>query len=697
MIGAIAEKPVQYLKGVGPARAEVLKKLGILTVGDLLFHFPRAHDDRTEKVPIAKAQPGTDKTLRGRVEGFEVLPVGRNLAMGRALLGDGTGYIWAVWFRRATPRYDVFASLSRRLVKGTPLMVHGATERVHQETQIRVEEHEILSDRQDQPLHVDRLVPLYPLTEGVDARWLRELIWRALQEHLPFVRDPLPASFLQDHRLIPLAQAVRGFHFPATWAERDQARRRLAFEEFFFLELALARARRQRQEGPPAPPCKPSRVYLTPFRNGLGFDFTASQKQVINQIFADMAGKKPMNRLLQGDVGSGKTVVALSAMLLAAENGLQAVLMAPTEILAAQHFLTLDRFLKGLPLRRALFTRDVPKKQRTLQLKELEEGRIHIAVGTHALIQDNVAFHKLGLAVIDEQHRFGVRQRAQLQRKASAPHVLVMTATPIPRTLALTLYGDLSVSTLREMPPGRAPLTTHWTLEDNAFAAVRRAVERKQQAYVVYPLVDESDKLDLRAAVKEWERLRTRVFPDFCVGLLHGRLKSEEKETAMARFASGEIQVLAATPVVEVGIDVPNATVMVVMNAERFGLAQLHQLRGRVGRGTEPSACYLVSDTTSPDASQRLKLLCSTVDGFKLAEEDLKARGPGEFLGEAQHGLLPLKVGDLVKDTPLIEEAREAAFRMVQEDPSLEKAPHRAFREELRARFAGRLFFGQVA
>jgi ATP-dependent DNA helicase RecG len=690
------EKPVQYLKGVGPRRSEALAHLGIKTVGDLLFHFPREHEDRTEKTPIAKVQAG-QATLRGRVQGFEVVPVGKNLGVGKALLHDGTGYIWAVWFRRTSFRYDVFESLTRELAKGASVMVHGLVERNHGDLQIRVEEHEVLTEQGAPTIHVDRLVPLHPLTEGVEARWLRELVWDALEAHGEEIKDPLPGSFLEKHNLSPLPWAVRKFHFPAAWPERDQARRRLAFEEFFLLELALALARERVHEGPPAPSFGPTRRLLTPFRENLGFELTNAQKHVINEIFADMSRARPMNRLLQGDVGSGKTVVALSAALLAAENGRQTALMAPTEILAEQHFYTLGKFFRELDVQYALFTSSVSKAKRKKQIERLKSGELDIALGTHALLQEEVEFKDLGLVVIDEQHRFGVRQRAQLQRKSVSPHVLIMTATPIPRTLALTFYGDLSVSTIREIPPGRPPVSTHWTLEDNAFAAVRREVAAGRQAYIVYPLVDESDKLDLRAAVAEWERLKTLVFQEFEVGLLHGRLKPHQKEDAMGRFLAGETQVLVSTPVVEVGIDVPNATVMVVMNADRFGLAQLHQLRGRVGRGAEASACYLVSDPKSADAAQRMRLICSTLDGFKLAEEDLKLRGPGEFLGEHQHGLPEFKVGNLVKDVSLIEEARDAAAEILSRDPALEKPESRALQSQLRARFGQKIYLGQVA
>ncbi len=694
------QKSVQYLKGVGPKRAEKLEKLGIRTVWDLIHHFPRRHDDRTDRVAIGRVQPGTVKTLQGTVEDFDVVRAGRHLSIGRALLKDETGSITASWFRHASPRWDVFAGLRKQLAKGATVLVHGPIERVRNEYQMRVEEYE-LAGPGALPIHVGRLVPIYDLTEGVDARWLRELVWSCLQSCGHLLSENLPADFMAEHKLAPHARSVVSFHFPSDRASLAEARRRLAFEEFFFLEMALAAAREQKKQGPPATICRPTRRHLTPFREKLGFDFTPAQKHVINEIFSEMADPHPMNRLLQGDVGSGKTVVALSAMLLAAENGLQSVLMAPTEILAEQHALTLEKFLKDVPLRWAMFTGSRSKKQRQVLLEQLAKGELDIAVGTHALLEDEVRFKRLGLIVIDEQHRFGVDQRAKLQGKSpvaesQSAHSLVMTATPIPRTLAMTYYGDLSVSTIRQLPPGRPPLTTHWTLEANAMEAVRRATAAGEQAYIVFPLVEESDKLDLRAAIKEWERL-LRFFAPLSVGLLHGRMKSAEKKEVMDKFSRGETKILVATPVIEVGIDVPNATVMVIMHGERFGLAQLHQLRGRVGRGRAPSHCYLVSDAKSPEAAARLDLLCRTRDGFVLAEEDLKQRGPGEFLGEAQHGVLPFKVGDLIQDGVLIAEARSAAFKILEIDPSLQKTEHRLFQGELRRRFSHRLRFGQVA
>lgn len=690
------DTPLQYLKGVGPRRAALLKKLDLLTVRDLLHHFPREHDDRTRRTPIRELRPGPSKSVQGRVVLFDVAPLNRHLSLGTAVLSDGTGSVRALWFRRTSFRFDVFASLKKRLAPGTEVIVFGPAEWGRGGLQIRVEDFEPVSGEGDPTLHAGRIVPVYPLTEGLDMRFIRELAWAVVRDFAGQVQDPLPDEFRRGHDLDPLADSLRRIHFPDSFAERDRARRRLAFEEFFFLELAMARVRSRREAGPAAVPCAPTRKLLTPFRESLGFDFTPAQKKVINEIFTDMSSAKPMSRLLQGDVGSGKTVVAVSALLLAVESGLQGALMAPTEILAEQHFRTFQKLLAGLPVTCALLTGARGRKERSALLEKTAAGEVDVLIGTHALLEEDVAFRKLGLIVVDEQHRFGVRQRGELQKKSASPHVLVMTATPIPRTLAMTLYGDLSVSVIDRLPPGRTPVRTHWTLEANALAAVRRAAEEGRRAYVVFPLIEESDKMGLRAAVKEYERL-SALHPGFRWGLLHGRMKSGEKEGVMARFKSGDVRVLAATPVIEVGVDISEATVMVVMDADRFGLAQLHQLRGRVGRGGVPSDCYLVSEARSPEAVERLKLLCAVTDGFRLAEEDLRLRGPGEFLGEAQHGLPAFKAGDLIRDGEIIREARDAAFALSGRDPLLASLENRSLSEELRRRFSGRLFLGRVA
>jgi ATP-dependent DNA helicase RecG len=679
------------LKGVGPKRAAALGRLGIVVVRDLLFHFPRHHEDR-RVVPLRALRPGTPAAVRGTVRSFEVSSVGRDLSLGRALLDDGTGTVEAVWFRRRSFKFDAFQSLRTQVTMGASLAVYGGVEWGGRAIQIRVEEQE----PGDAGLHIGRWTPVYDLTEGIEARWLRGHIREIVHRWAGEVPDPLPAALRAERGLEGLAESLRGLHFPSDEAERDRARRRLAFDEFFLLELALADVRRRRAVGPPAAPCRPSRVLLSPFRDRLGFDFTPAQKRVINEIFGDMAGEKPMSRLLLGEVGSGKTAVAVSAMLLAVENGLQAALMAPTEILAEQHAVSLRRFLGDLPVRSVLISGRLTVKERAARLAELREGRAQIAVGTHALLENDVAFQRLGLVIVDEQHRFGVRQRATLQGKALSPHALILTATPIPRTLALTVYGDLSVSIIDQLPPGRPGITTRWGSEGEALAAVRRAVAEGRQAFIVFPLVEDSERMDLRAVQSGWERLSRDIFPDLSVGLLHGKMKSAEKEEVMTRFVRGELHVLAATPVIEVGIDVPNATVMVILNAERFGVAQLHQLRGRVGRGRHASHCFLVSHVRAGDSAERLRLLCQQSNGFRLAEEDLKRRGPGEILGEAQHGLPMFKAGNLVTDGPIIEDARAAAEALLEEDKELLRPEHAPLRRFLQDRFGPSRNLGRV-
>jgi ATP-dependent DNA helicase RecG len=687
------ERSLQFVSGVGPARAKLLAKLGLLTVGDLLRHYPRTHEDRRLSPSSVWGAPGTAVALVGAVKDFQVSGGGKDLLIGRAVLSREGKSLEALWFRRRSFRFDPFDGLKKKFLPGTSLFVYGPWQYGPRGLEIRVEDHDFPMGEPSP--HMDRLAPVYDLTEGLDGKWLRGLVWK-VRGALTEVPDGLPLAVREKQELIPLAEALGAFHFPVDPTVLGKARRRLAFDEFFSLEVALARVRKTREEGPPAPACRPTRELLSPFRKALGFDFTPAQKRVINEIFDDMGGTRPMNRLLMGEVGSGKTVVAVSSLLLAVEAGHQAVLMAPTEILAEQHAHGLARLLKGLPVRWALLTGGRKKAESQRHRDALAAGEIQIAVGTHALLEDQVVFKDLGLVVIDEQHRFGVDQRATLGAKGIAPHVLLMTATPIPRTLALTVYGDLSVSVIDQLPPGRPLITTHWSKEEEALSAVRRAVAQGRQAYVVFPLVQESERLDLKAVLVGWEHLKA-AFPGLPVGLLHGKLKSAEKEAAMSAFARGEIKILAATPVIEVGIDVANATVLVVMNAERFGLAQLHQLRGRIGRGIHPSSCHLVTGAPSQDSAERINLLCQIKDGFKLAEEDLRRRGPGEFLGEAQHGLPEFRVGNLATDGPLITEARDAAFALLQKDPDLRLPEHHALAQEISTRFAHRFRFGRVA
>lgn len=684
---------LQYLKGVGPARAKALAKLGLTTVGDLLWHLPRTHEDRRLSSSGVWGPPGTPVARAGSVIRFEAASAGKNLVLGRAVISCDGGPVEALWFRRRSFRYDPLEGLSKKLAPGVRVAVYGPWQRGPRGPEIRVEDQEFLLGEPGP--HMDRLAPVYDLTAGVDGRGLRDLVWRALPAASDLI-DPLPNEWRRTWGFPSLADAVRDLHFPSNQDQRERARRRLAFDEFFLLELALAKVRERRRDGPPASACRAQRTLLTPFRQRLGFEFTPAQKRVINEIFKDMGETVPMNRLLMGDVGSGKTVVAVSALLLAVESGRQAALLAPTEILAEQHAHGLSRLLDGLGVRWALVTGGGTAAAKRRAKAALVSGEIQIAVGTHALLEPDVGFRDLGLAVIDEQHRFGVAQRAALGAKGSAPHILLMTATPIPRTLAMTLYGDLSVSVISDRPPGRPPIRTGRATESDAWAAVSRAVLAGRQAYVVFPLVEESEKMDLRAVREGWGHLKS-LFPRTPVGLLHGRMRSAEKEAVMADFSGGRLPILAATPVIEVGIDVPNATVLVVLNAERFGLAQLHQLRGRVGRGVHPSECWLVSSAAAGESAERLDLLCRTSDGFRLADEDLKRRGPGEILGEAQHGLPEFRAGNLVTDTALIEEARGRAIELLERDPRLEASEHAALADLLQQRFGRGLRLGRVA
>ncbi|MBI4370846.1 MAG: ATP-dependent DNA helicase RecG [Elusimicrobia bacterium] len=684
------DRPIQFLKGVGPRRADLFARLDVRTLEDLLHHYPRAWQDRRETADLRRPAADGLVVARGRVLGARVIGAGPSLALYKADLATAQGEVAAVWFKHFSRRFDAFARLKKEVREGAQLWVVGRAEGdLVSAREIRVEEHYPLDDPR-WPLHVARLTPLYPLTEGLSQRFVRERVSAALELACGEVRDGVPAPLAAKRRLPPAPQALRGLHFPDDAAKLEAARGRLAYEELLLLECAWVLKRRQTRGLAKGYGYEIKRTLLTPFRRGLGFELTAAQKRVIVEIFDDLRRPYPMTRLLQGDVGSGKTVVALSALLLAVENGGQGALMAPTEILADQHRATLDRFLKGLPVRVASLTSRVPKKERAEILRRVETGETDLVVGTHALLEEDVRFKSLRVAVIDEQHRFGVRQRATLRQKGRLLDLLVMTATPIPRTLALSLYGDLDVSTIDQMPPGRTPARTLLTAEEEAFAAVRREAAAGRQAYVVYPIIAESARLDLQAAKAEYERLKSRVFPGLKVALIHGAMPGKAKSKVMDEFAAGRRQVLVATPVIEVGIDVPNATVMVIQNADRFGLASLHQLRGRIGRGAAESFCHLVADPKTPEARRRLDVMAATPDGFRIGEEDLRLRGPGELLGTAQHGELSLSVADLVKDAGLLAWARADAAELLAADPTLQRPENALLRRRLGALYRDR-------
>jgi ATP-dependent DNA helicase RecG len=674
------------VKGVGPLRAKQLDRLGLATVEDALLDVPVRHEDRTHLTPLRGLVPGETQLTAGSVEGVSPPPRGRPRHPFSVLLRDATGYATATWFNASY--------LERVLTRGQRLVLYGKVTRYQGRLTLQHPEFEIVESGEDESLHMGRLVPVYRSTEGLPQRWLRSLVWRLVDAHVADVVDPLPEGLRARRRLPSLADAIRAAHFPESEEALATARRRLAFDDFLLLQLGLSilRSRVTRARGIAMNP----RGDLTArLRATLPFALTRAQERVWGEIRADMAAPHPMHRLLQGDVGSGKTVVAAMAVLTAVEAGYQAAVMAPTEILAEQHLMTFERLLAPLGLSIALLTSAVKGRERTEGLRAAASGELHCVVGTHALVQEGVEFRRLGLAVVDEQHRFGVEQRARLRAKGEHPDLLVMTATPIPRTLALTLYGDLDVSVLDELPPGRRPVVTvsrTASARARVSAFLRKEVGAGRQAYVVYPLVEESAALDLRAATAMAERLRTEVFPDFTVGLLHGRLPFAEKETVMRRFKAGEIQVLVSTTVIEVGIDVPNASIMLIEHAERFGLSQLHQLRGRVGRGPWKSYCVLMTGPNpAEDARRRVQAMTATHDGFKIAETDLALRGPGEFFGTRQSGLPQFRVADLVRDAKLLAEARQDALAIVAADPELRDAPHRALREALLARWRGKL------
>ncbi len=684
------ESPIQFLKGVGPKRSVLFEHLGVRTVEDLLHHYPRDWQDRHETPDLTLPTATGLVVARGRVLRAGAFGAGPRLALYKAALATAHGKVECVWFKHLSRRFDVFSALKAEVTEGADLWVVGrADPDLTGIRQIRVDEEYPLADERWR-IHVARLTPIYALTEGLSQRFVRELTYAAVEAHADAATDAVPAELMAKRHLLAAPQALRGLHFPKSEAELEAARARLAYEELLLLEIAWILKRRQ--TGGLAKPHRYEikRTLLTPFRAGLGFELTAAQKRVINEIFDDLRRAPPMTRLLQGDVGSGKTVVALSALLLAVENGGQGVLMAPTEILAEQHRATLDRVLKGLPVRVASLTSRVPKKERAEILQRIAAGEVDIVVGTHALLEEDVHFKSLRLAVIDEQHRFGVRQRTTLRQKGSLIDLLVMTATPIPRTLALALYGDLEVSTIDELPPGRVPIKTVLAGEAAAFDAVRREVAAGRQAYVVYPIIEESASLDLQSAKAEHARLSADVFPGLKVALIHGAMTGKAKTAVMEEFVRGDAQILVATQVIEVGIDVPNATVMVIENADRFGLASLHQLRGRIGRGAAESSCFLVADPKTPQARARLDTMTMTSDGFRIGEEDLKLRGPGELLGTAQSGELSLQVADLVKDAALLADARVDADETLAADPKLLKPEHALLKRRLLALYQSR-------
>jgi ATP-dependent DNA helicase RecG len=677
---------LQFIKGVGPQRASQLERKGLRTVEDALFFVPLRHEDRTRLTPFRSLVPGQAATCAGVIVGVSPPPPGRFRVPFTVMLRDASGYATASWFGW---RY-----LSRVLKRGQQLVLHGRVGRYKGAIVLQQPDYEIVENGEDERLHTGRLVPVYSLTEGLPQRALRSLMWRLVESHAADVAETLPDAVRARRGLVGLAQAVRDAHFPETDAALAAARHRISFDEGLLLQLGLAilRSRVSRARGLAM---SPRGDLVARLRARLPWKLTGAQERVWEEIRRDMAEPHPMHRLLQGDVGSGKTIVAALGVLTAIEAGYQAAVMAPTEILAEQHFMTFRQLLEPLGVRVTLLTSSLKPRDRAARRASVTAGEVECVVGTHALVQEGVEFRRLGLAVVDEQHRFGVEQRARLRGKGEHPDLLVMTATPIPRTLALTIYGDLDVSVLDELPPGRRPIVTVARSEGKRRAIykfLREQIAGGRQIYVVYPLVEESEALDLKAATDMARHLADAVFPDLVVGLLHGRLGFDEKDAIMRRFKAGEIHVLVSTTVIEVGIDVPNAAVMLIEHAERFGLSQLHQLRGRVGRGEWKSYCILLtSGRLTEEAQRRIDAMTSTNDGFRIAEVDLELRGPGEFFGTRQSGLPEFRSADLLQDTRLLEEARREATAIIARDRELTDPANRALRTALLARWRGKL------
>ncbi|MHC5163256.1 MAG: ATP-dependent DNA helicase RecG [Planctomycetota bacterium] len=682
------QTPVQYLKGVGPSRAKSFSELGVETVGDLLEYYPRDWEFLPDVVKIAEVQPNQTACLVGIVEQTDWQPY-RKVPIFEITLADETGFIRAIWFHG---RY-----LMNQLEPGQPLLVHGKVTKYKHQLQLSNPKFIILKD--DQPRGPESLSgPVYPASGKLLSWQIKKILCSHIDEFAALMPELYDAAFLKKNELMDRQTAYRQIHNPIDEDTLAQARRRLKYDELFLMQTGLALKRYHVQHGAPAVSMQSSDAIDSRIRKRFPFLLTEDQEQVIGEVVADMAKEIPMNRLLQGDVGSGKTVVALYAALVAVANKQQAVIMAPTEILTRQHYLSIKRFLEGSRVRYELIVGGLNGKKRAELLGRIKNGEVDIVIGTIALIQQDIDFANLGLVVIDEQHKFGVHQRAGL-RKGRSPHCLVMTATPIPRTLAMTALGDLDVSIIRHCPPGRVEVITRWVQPPNrndAMEFIRQRLRAKKQAYFVYPRIDsengtDSEKTDIKAAVDEYHILNEKVFPEFKVALLHGQMTSDEKTETMADFREGKIDVLVSTVVIEVGVDVPNATIMVIENANRFGLAQLHQLRGRIGRGQSKSYCLLFAETDDETAISRLDIMTRSRDGFEIAEHDLKLRGPGELFSTRQHGLPDLKIANIVEDFELLNLARRDAFAMISDDPTLTQPAHATLRKEIIHRFGDKL------
>jgi ATP-dependent DNA helicase RecG len=690
----LISRPLDSLRGVGHRMASLLKRKSLTTIEDLIYFLPRRYEDRRKVFRISETVPGIKATVLGKIILADIRFFGRRRIF-EATIDDGHGIIKAKWFKGR----EVF--LRGAFQPGKRVILTGQITGFPFEKEMIHPDFEILDDKEDQLLHFKRIVPVYSETEGLHQKTIRRIVWQVVRDYARILKNPIPERLSQKHQLMEISEAIRQAHFPESDQEiedyqdsRSDAHRTLIYNELFFFQLIMALRKRGNvlEKGIAF---RPGGEMLTRFYRALPFTLTSAQNRVISEIEQDMTSVRSMNRLLQGDVGSGKTVVSMAAMVIACENGYQAAMMAPTEILAEQHCRNLRGWSETVGLRIELLTGSLKTAEKREFQERLLKGETDIAIGTHALIQEGVVFRKLGLVVIDEQHRFGVIQRATLRKKGIIPDVLVTTATPIPRTLAMTVYGDLDVSVIDELPPGKKEIRTKVFFETQrkrVYEIVHREVQKGNQVFIVYPLVDESENLDLKDAKRMAEHLQDEIFPEYKIGLIHGRMKGAEKDRVMAEFIGRSLQILVSTTVIEVGIDIPQASLIIIEHAERFGLSQLHQLRGRVGRSDIPSFCILLAHHTgSDDARKRLCIMEETNDGFRIAEEDLAIRGPGEFMGTRQAGLPDFRVASIIRDGRILSDAKTDAFALVEDDPRLEKPEHLLLRETLLQRWGSRL------
>lgn len=680
----ISQMDVMYIKGVGPKIAYMFNKLGIYTASDLLYYFPRKHIDYSTRTRIRDLKEGMNTTIFGTIKSVEAFTTKNNLGVVKVRIADGSGRINLNFFASRASKY-VLERMKKQFPKDSGIMVSGTAKFNSFDGMMTLDKptYSLMDDEAlaSSNLNLARIVPIYPLSENLSIKTIRKAINSVLELYGAEIETVLPDFLIKKYNLLEKKEALRQIHFPDDKEKLERARFSLVFEEFFLIQLKLAFLREENNKNISSISLEIKNDGLVMrFIESLPFKLTGAQQRAVNEILNDLNSTKPMQRLLQGDVGSGKTVVATIMLLAAIENGYQSAIMAPTEILAQQHYNNMSKWLAPFGIRVELFLGSIGKKQRRITETNLRNGQVDIAIGTHALIQENIEFANLGAVVIDEQHRFGVKQRLALRKKSQNPQILTMTATPIPRTLAITLNGDLDLTIIDELPQGRKPILTSMTNSRKQIAnLIRQEVSQGRQAYIVYPLIDESETLSAKAATQEKEFWETEVFPEYKIGLLHGKLKNDEKEDVMQKFKNKEFDILVSTTVVEVGVDVPNATVIVIENAERFGLSQLHQLRGRVGRNDLQSYCILSSNTKSQDTRARLEIMTQTNNGFVIAEKDLQIRGPGEFLGTRQSGLPDMIIADLVADSKILELARSEAIKFakmydIKDFPLLENA-----------------------